>query len=209
MLNVKSPIFIRKLFNQFVWDIKTKEKNIYLSFDDGPIPRVTEKVLDILQEYDAKATFFCVGENVYKYPQIYKKVVNAKHAVGNHTYNHLKGWQTNTQDYINNVERANALINTKLFRPPYGKITSRQANILKKTYKIVMWSVVSRDFDPHISQEQCYKNVIENTSSGSIVVFHDSLKTEKKVLHVLPRVLKYFSEKGYQLMPILNEASDR
>ena len=192
-----------------LWNFPTAEKTLYLSFDDGPVPEVTPWVLEILKKYEAKATFFCIGENVKKYPQVFQQLLAEEHSIGNHTHNHLNGWKTSTQEYIKNFQKAEKVIHqeiqiskfkiqNKLFRPPYGKIKPAQIKEIQKYgYQIVMWEVISGDFDPKLSFEDCYKNVIDNCKSGSIVVFHDSLKAEKNLKRILPGVLKYYKEKGF------------
>lgn len=199
----KTPFFIPKIFYNLVWSIPSEnEKNIYLTFDDGPIPDVTEWIIDLLAKYDAKATFFCVGCNVEKNQDIFNSIRDNGHAVGNHSYNHINGWQTDTNRYLENIEKANSLIESKLFRPPYGKITPAQKQALLKNYKIIMWDVLSRDFDNQLPCKQCVQNVISNSRSGSVVVFHDSLKAEKNMTYSLPHVLDYFNLQGYSFKAI-------
>jgi len=202
MYLVKSPTFIKRLFPNTLWDINNNEKKIYLTFDDGPIPEMTPWVLDVLEQYDAKGTFFCVGDNIRKYPDIFHSVVERGHAIGSHTYNHLNGWETDNLDYLLNVKKAAQLSHSVLFRPPYGKLKPKQAQFLNKHYQVVMWDVLSGDFDPNLSDEQVYKNVISNASEGSIVVFHDNIKAKSHLEYALPRVLDYFTEKGYSFSAI-------
>ncbi|WP_255077579.1 polysaccharide deacetylase family protein [Lacihabitans sp. CCS-44] len=196
------------LFPKYIWRIKTAEKKIYLTFDDGPIPEVTEWVLEQLKIFNAKATFFCVGENVLKHHEIYEKVVAAGHAVGNHTQNHLKGWKTENDAYLKNFtefQNSIEIINkaqTQLFRPPYGQLKPTQAKEILKTHKILMWSVLTRDYDKSFNAEKCLENAIRKTKSGSIVLFHDSLKAQKNLYYVLPKYLVYFSKKGYAFCAI-------
>lgn len=217
---VKTPKLLQWLFPKRVWAFSRKSSKIYLTFDDGPIPEVTPWVLDLLKEYNVKAIFFCIGDNVKKYPEIFKRIVAEGHRIGNHTFHHLNGWETETQGYLKDIAAAEdqfnsiqlseetplkspkgdtSLVNTKaleisnLFRPPYGKMTSQQAKeVHKKGYKIVMWDVLSGDFDQTISEEKCLRNVTKNIKAGSIVVFHDSLKAEKNLRYVLPKVLNIF-----------------
>lgn len=198
MYLVKTPQLIQNLFPNFTWRIPTMEKVIYLTFDDGPIPDVTPWVLEQLAAYDAKATFFCVGENIKKHPEVFQQVVDHGHAVGNHTYNHLNGWATDNIPYFHNVRHCANKVQTVLFRPPYGRLKPKQAQFLARHYRIVMWDVLSGDFDPNITQEQCLNNVVANAKRGSIVVFHDSQKTEGKLSYVLPKVLEHYSALGYQ-----------
>lgn len=197
----------RLLFPSLLWNMPRDTKTLYLSFDDGPHPEITPWVLAILQNYNAKATFFCVGKNITKYPNVFKQLLSEGHSIGNHTHNHLKGWKTSTSQYLENVLEAESIIenyadNTtrnKLFRPPYGRVKQSQIKRLRLlNYKIVMWDVLSGDFDAAISAEECYQNVLENTKSGSILVFHDCENASEKLKIVLPRVLEYYSEKGFE-----------
>ena len=201
---VKIHWIFKKLFSNYVWDIPNSENKVYLTFDDGPTPEITEWTLNQLKEYNAKATFFFIGDNVRKYPEIFQKVINEGHSIGNHTFNHLNGWETSTSDYIENVklyEIEHNKLNTEhcqLFRPPYGKIKSSQSKILRKFgYKIIMWNIISYDFDAKISKEQCLENVLKNVKTGSIIVFHDSKKAFKNLEYVLPRTLEFLKKKGY------------
>ena len=202
MYLVKTPRFIQNLFPNFTWRIPSDDKVLYLTFDDGPIPTVTSWVLDLLQDYDAKATFFSVGENVERYPEIFQRVRKEGHSVGNHTYNHMNGWGTDNIPYFHNVRKCAHLVNSILFRPPYGRLMPKQAQFLQRHYRIVMWDVLSGDFDPKISEEQCLNNVINNARPGSIVVFHDSLKAQDKLEYVLPKVLEHFANKGYRFVAL-------
>ena len=197
MYLVRTPTFVKCLFPNVLWNIESEEKKIFLTFDDGPIPEVTPWVLDQLDQYNAKATFFCVGDNIRKNPEVFKSVVENGHAVGSHTFNHLNGWETDNLEYFLNVKAAAQLSHSILFRPPYGKLKPKQAQFLHKHYQVVMWDVLSGDFDPNLTNEQVYKNVVNNAADGSIVVFHDSLKALDHLEYTLPRVLEYFAEKGY------------
>lgn len=209
---VKTPTAARKLFGAALWKVKTKDKVLYLTFDDGPIEEVTPQILDLLNQYNAKATFFCIGKNITAHPHLYERIIAEGHSIGNHTQNHLNGWQTENAQYYKSVEdcgkvmqqRANGhwqLIeaqNTTFFRPPYGKLTITQYNHLKSKYKIVMWDVLAFDFDLKVSKEQVLENVLKNTVAGSIIVFHDSLKAQEKVLYALPQVLAHYTQLGYR-----------
>ena len=197
MLLASVPNIIAKIFPSLIWSISEKEKVIYLTFDDGPIPETTEWILDVLDKYNAKATFFCVGENVQKYPNLYEKIHKNGHLTGNHTFNHLNGWNSDVNTYIENIEKAAKLIKSNLFRPPRGMIRVNQANALLEDYNIVMWNVLSIDYDQSISPKQCLKNVTSNAKEGSIVVFHDSIKAKKNMMFALPKALAYFSALGY------------
>lgn len=202
---VKTPRLVQRFFYNYSWRIKTTKKEIYLTFDDGPVPDFTPWVLDTLKKYNAKATFFCVGENIKKFPQIYQEIKDAGHRVGNHTFNHLQGWKTPTNKYIKNILKAESYLyddpmnhQKKLFRPPHGRIRPIQAKILrKKGYKIIMWDVLSGDFDQGLSKELCLELTIKNIKNGSIVVFHDSDKSFKNLDFVLPKVLEHFTQEGF------------
>ena len=201
---VKTSYFIKKIFSNYIWDIPNRENKVFLTFDDGPTPEITEWTLEQLKKYDAKATFFCIGNNIEKHPEIFKKITQEEHAIGNHTFNHLKGWETNNDEYIDNVKKCKETISKlstehcQLFRPPYGKIKPSQSKILRKLgYKIIMWDVLSRDFDKTITQEECLDNVLKNVKSGSIIVFHDSVKAEQNLKYVLPKTLAFLKEKGF------------
>jgi peptidoglycan/xylan/chitin deacetylase (PgdA/CDA1 family) len=159
-------------------------------------------VLDILAKFDAKATFFCLGKNVERHPGLFRQLTEAGHAVGNHTFDHLNGWQTGSTEYFKNTEKADTLIVSALFRPPYGKITPAQISLLKKKYRIIMWDVISGDFDPGTSAEQCVKNVLKNVRPGSIIVFHDTLKAKEKLSYALPIVLKELTGQGYEMLSL-------
>lgn len=202
----KTPNIIQRFFKDYVWSFPTSKKNIYLTFDDGPTPEITEWTLNTLKEFNAKATFFCIGKSIENHPQIFKQIVSEEHSIGNHTHNHLNGWKNSNATYIKNIEKTEetfkhfntSTFQQKLFRPPYGKIKPNQAKkIRRKGYKIVLWDVLSGDFDQSISKEKCLKNILKNTKKGSIIVFHDSVKASKNMKYVLPKVLAYFSEKGF------------
>tara|TARA_R110002020_G_scaffold68309_1_gene178996 strand:+ start:12309 stop:12923 length:615 start_codon:yes stop_codon:yes gene_type:complete len=200
------PRFIQRLYPERIWAFSHEKASVFLTFDDGPIPEVTPWVLDELKKHNTKATFFSIGENVKKHPEIFERILSEGHSVGNHTFNHLKGSKTETSKYIENTLLAEKLIHSKLFRPPYGKITSKQAKILQiKGFKIVMWDVISYDYDSTVSEEKCLQNVLKNIKPGSIIVFHDSLKAEKNLRYVLPKVLEIIVKKGWLCNSIQNE----
>ena len=201
----KTPWWLKKIYNSCVWQIDTKQKNIYLSFDDGPHPIATTFVLDELKKHNAKATFFCIGKNVILYPEIYKRIIAEGHAVGNHTLNHLNGWKTKNDVYVENILSAKKYIDSVLFRPPYGRITFKQLRSLsnlQQPFKVIMWSVLSGDFDIGISNIKCLNNVINNACSGSIVVFHDSEKALEKIRFTLPKILDYFINQQFEFKRI-------
>ncbi len=201
---IKSSSILRRFYPSLVWKVKTNEKKIYLTFDDGPIPEITEWVLDELRKYHAKATFFCIGENVAKHPNLFSAIVAEKHLVGNHTFNHLNGWETSNLEYFDNIEKANQLINSNYFRPPYGKISRSQIKYLKSKYKIIMWDLLSYDFDIQTSPDTCFKNATKNYEAGSIIVFHDSLKAKNNLYNSLPQTLNFYSKQGYSFETLEN-----
>jgi peptidoglycan-N-acetylglucosamine deacetylase len=198
---VKTPKWLQWLFPNYTWKKHTKEKEIYLTFDDGPHPVHTIFVLDELKKINAKATFFCIGKNVELYPEVYQKIIAEGHTVANHTQNHVKGRRTNNIAYMDNVLKASNNINSKLFRPPYGSLKDSQAKLLLSctpAYEIVMWTVLSADFDHKITKEKCLKNVMENTTNGSIILFHDSDKAAEKMCYALPLFLEKFNNDGFE-----------
>ena len=196
------------MFPNYVWEHTTTRKELYLTFDDGPTPEITQWTLDTLQQYNAKATFFCIGANIVKNPHICERIISEGHTIANHTQHHVKGWKTKTKDYIIEVEQTQSIINgltqknpehKKLFRPPYGQITPKQGKkLLQLNYDIIMWDVISFDWENETSEEKCLENVISNSKEGSIIVFHDSVKASKNMKYALPRVLKILSSKGYK-----------
>lgn len=198
MYLVKTPQIIRKMFPNFVWSVSELDRVLYLTFDDGPHPEVTPWVLEQLKPYDAKATFFCVGDNVQKYPDTFDQLLYEGHTVGNHTFNHLNGWTTDNLPYFHNVRHCARLINSEFFRPPYGRLKPKQVQFLQRHYQIVMWDVLSGDFDTSINGMQCFRNVAHNAGPGSIVVFHDSEKARKNMMASLPKVLEHFHKLGYR-----------
>ena len=197
MYLVKTPPIVKTIFADFVWHIDTDIKEVYLTFDDGPIPGLTPWVLDVLAEYNSKATFFCVGENVKKNRSIFDRIVREGHTIGNHTYNHLNGWNTENEVYLQNVAECDRYMETNLFRPPYGKMKPSQSSLIKSEKTVVMWDVLSGDFDLSITKEKCLTNVIENYSQGSVIVFHDNIKAEEKLKYVLPSFLEHLAENGF------------
>lgn len=209
----KTNYLVKKIFRNYIWEIPNSENKVYLTFDDGPTPEITEWTLEQLKKHNAKATFFCIGNNIEKYPEIFNNTIEYGHAIGNHTFNHLNGWETSTQEYIENTikcsllsaqysenisQKVDANNNCQLFRPPYGKIKPSQSKNLRKLgHKIIMWDVLSEDFNQNISPEQCLQNVLENVQSGSIIVFHDSKKAFPNLEYTLPKTLEFLKEKGF------------
>lgn len=198
MYKHRIPAILPLIFPSLLWKVKTKENVIYITFDDGPHPDITPKVLEILNQYNAKATFFCVGENVEKYPETFQLILDANHAVGNHTYNHIKGWKTNTVNYAENINKASKFIGSSLFRPPYGRITIEQIKSVSKDYKIIMWSVLTRDYEKNLNINKAIRKLCNQTSQGDIVVFHDSRKAEMNMFILLKQMLEFFSKQGYR-----------
>lgn len=203
---IKTNWIIKKIFPNYTWDVSNTGNTIYLTFDDGPIPEITTWVLEELKKFALKATFFCTGENIDKHPEIFKKVIREGHVIGNHTFNHLNGWKTPTEIYIENIQLCEKVIEkttnynskSKLFRPPYGKLKTAQARAIEKLgYEIIMWGVLSADFDTTISKEQCLDNVLSNVKPGSIIVFHDSVKAFKNLQYVLPKTLAFLKENNF------------
>ena len=214
---ITTPKILRLFYPSFLWEMPKGEKKLYLTFDDGPHPTITPQVLEILKKFNAKATFFCIGNNVNKYKDTFELIKNEGHAVGNHTFNHERGWKTKTKDYVNSVEQADALIQSPLFRPPHGRIKSSQIRSIKnlrntksqnlrnleiQNLKIVAWTVISYDWDKSLSPEDCFNNVIKNASDGSIIVFHDSEKAVNNMIPALTKVLEYYSERGFTFCSI-------
>jgi peptidoglycan/xylan/chitin deacetylase (PgdA/CDA1 family) len=203
MYLIKTPFWLRAIYPNCTWKIPAKDKVIYLSFDDGPHPEATSFVLEQLRVYNAKATFFCIGNNVLKHPNIYESILMEGHRVGNHTYDHLNGWKTETNLYLENIKDAANLIDSNLFRPPYGRISKKQIKVVKESMdlpnQIIMWDVLSADFDLKLNGEDCARNVIKHTKPGSIIVFHDSQKAWDRMSVALPIVLAYFSKFGYRM----------
>ena len=205
MYLTKIPDIIKPFAGDLVWDIKTNEREVFLTFDDGPIPEVTPRVLDILDDYDARATFFCVGENIVRHPEIFAEVKRRGHVVGNHTFSHEKGWETSQMAYLRSFLKCQELTQSIWFRPPYGRIRRQQAQAIKCTSRIVMWDILSADFDPACTPDQCVHNVMRSAKPGSIIVFHDSLKSEKTMLAALPVVLSNLRNLGYRFSALRDD----
>jgi peptidoglycan/xylan/chitin deacetylase (PgdA/CDA1 family) len=194
---VQPAILIRKLLPGSIWRMPGSGKTVYLTFDDGPTPGVTEQVLSMLAEVGAKATFFCIGNCVEKHPELYNKLLEDNHAVGNHTYSHKNGWKVSLNNYLEDVEKCNQIFKSKLFRPPYGKLSPRQFILLRKSYTIVMWDVLSMDYDAHLSSETCLENVLHHVRNGSVITFHDSVKAWPRLKEILPQILQELSNQGF------------
>ncbi|PCJ85979.1 MAG: polysaccharide deacetylase family protein [Flavobacteriales bacterium] len=213
MYLAKTPSLVKPFFKDFVWNFPTKEKILYLTFDDGPTSGITDWVLNKLKEFNAKATFFCIGTKVEQRPRLFQQILEEGHTIGNHTHNHLNGKKVSDEEYFENINMCQETIKSlhintssnnqiKLFRPPYGKITKSQISNLKSQYSIIMWDVLSGDFDLKISKEKCADNVLKNAKKGSIVVFHDYKKAKEKLFYALPKTLEHFSEKGFRFEAI-------
>ena len=199
---VRLPGFITSLFKDVVWRFDGNSKVVYLTFDDGPIPEVTPWVIDLLWKENIKATFFCVGENVMKYPEVYQQILDGGHSVGNHTYNHWQGIKKGNQDYFDNIEKATGFIDSDLFRPPHGWLTRSQYRFLKSRYRIIMWDIVSCDYDTRIKPEKVLRNVKDFVRPGSVITFHDSIKAENNLKQSLPEAIRWMKEQGYRFEAI-------
>ena len=198
MYLVRPPYLYKKILSKAIWRLNPLEKKIYLTFDDGPIPEVTSWVLNLLRQSTIKATFFCVGENVAKNPEVFNQIIEDGHSIGNHTFNHLNGWNTDTNKYIQNIKLCDELVHSNLFRPPYGKLKPTQSLLLNPKYKVIMWDVLSGDYDKETPPEKCLKNVNDNVRNGSVILFHDSLKAQLNMQYALPLFISYAKEKGFQ-----------
>jgi len=199
-MNFQFPKILRPFLGRgLIWRKKSlSSKVVYLTFDDGPVPEVTPLVLDILDEYGIKATFFCVGENVMKYPDIYNDILARGHKTGNHTFNHLKGFWTKNDEYVENVQKASEYIQSNLFRPPHGQLKGKQRKQLQNDYKIVMWDIITHDYNRSLQPETVFNNVRKRVRNGSIIVFHDSMKAKNNMLTALPRTIEYLNSQGFK-----------
>ena len=193
-----APFWIRAIYPKgLIWYMPVTRREIFLTFDDGPVPEVTPLVLGILKKFNVKATFFCVGENVQKYPEVFDLLIKDGHAIGNHTFHHVKAWKRDFNTYLSEVEQCNLLVKSRLFRPPHGQINLRLARNLSKNYKVIMWSALTGDYDKKLSGERCLVNAVKNTRPGSIIVFHDSVKALERMEYALPLYIEYCIKEGY------------
>jgi peptidoglycan/xylan/chitin deacetylase (PgdA/CDA1 family) len=198
-MNCQFPTVLRPLMGRnYLWRKNSSEKVVYLTFDDGPVPEVTPQVLSVLDNFNIKATFFCVGDNVYRYPELYSEILLKGHSVGNHTFHHLNGYKVEQEQYLDDVEEASNLIDSQLFRPPYGKLTRKEKKILEQKFQIVLWDVISYDYDRNLSSSQVLENVKRHSRNGSIILFHDSLKAKNNMLTVLPEAINFLLAEGYR-----------
>ncbi len=198
-MSCQFPAFLRPLIGRnYLWRKNSSEKVVYLTFDDGPVPEVTPQVLGVLDDFDIKATFFCVGDNVKKYPELYREILLKGHSVGNHTFHHLNGFKVGQEQYLKDVEQASQLIDSRLFRPPYGKLTRKEKKILEQKFQIVFWDVISYDYEQNLSPSQVLKNVKRYSRNGSVILFHDSVKAKNNMLTVLPQAISFLLTKGYR-----------
>lgn len=197
MYFVQTPFFLKWYLPEVIWNKPRKEKTLYLTFDDGPIPEITPWILEVLKKYGVKATFFCVGENIVKHSEIYHRIVHDGHQVGNHTFNHLKGWDYSLEEYIENVKKCQKYTKTKLFRPPYARAKKSQLKVLKEQFDIIYWDVLSGDFDTNLKPEKCLENILKHTKNGSIIVLHDNIKAIPRLRYVLPKILDHYIKEGF------------
>ena len=191
------PSWFKKLFPSLTWEVPGDDNTVYLTFDDGPHPEITPWVLEQLKQHKMQATFFCVGDNARKFPDTIDQIKQEGHQLGNHTMHHIKGWNTSTEDYIKDIEACQQYVSSDLFRPPYGRITREQIQQLKQKFRIIMWSILSCDFDKKLNQEKALRGLKDKTRKGSIIVFHDSVKAEDNLRFLLPKYLQFLNHKGY------------
>ncbi len=195
-MKINPPKFIRRIFPDFIWSLPNSRGEVYLTFDDGPRPEVTPWVLEQLDKFQAKATFFCLGKNVELFPDLFQEIRRRGHAVGNHSYSHVKGWGMKTGDYVRDIDIASDLIHSNLFRPPYARIGPNQARVLAERYRHIMWTVISKDYSKRVNGIKCIKNVVPYLESGAIIAFHDSVKCAGNLFQALPVVLQAIEDKG-------------
>ncbi len=201
-MQFNAPAFLRHLYPSFIWNFEDEPDGVFLTFDDGPRPEVTPWVLDTLEQFNAKATFFCLGKNVENFPDLFQEIKKRGHAVGNHSYSHVKGWGMHTGDYIHDVDFANGLIGSNLYRPPYGRIGPHQGRMLSERYRIIMWNLLSRDYSRKLSEKSCARGIIKRVKPGDVVVFHDSIKSSRNLFYALPLVLKHIGSRGWKCKAI-------
>jgi peptidoglycan/xylan/chitin deacetylase (PgdA/CDA1 family) len=199
---VRLPSFLRWIYPNAIWNLPSERKVVYLTFDDGPTPVVTEKILTLLEDYQAKATFFCIGKNIEQQPELFKLVKSKGHHIGSHTYSHINGWKSNSTDYLTDYQKGRELASSNLFRPPYGRILLNPLQTIQKQDKVIMWDILSKDYDASLTPETVLNNVLRNIKPGAIIVFHDSEKAKKNVLAVLPQLLQYLKQQGYTMEAI-------
>ncbi|GHE23139.1 polysaccharide deacetylase family protein [Sphingobacterium griseoflavum] len=207
MYFVNAPFFLRWLYPKVTFNRSRKDKVLYLTFDDGPIPEITPFILDTLASYQIKGTFFCVGDNINKYPDLFHRTQREGHQVANHTYNHLKGWNTRDDAYLANIAECEELTKTSLFRPPYGRAKKSQLRRIYPSFEVVFWDVLSGDFDTKLSPEECFRNVVKHSKNGSIIVFHDNIKAIPRIRYTLPKAIEYFQSRGFTF-DVLRPAMD-
>ncbi|GGH28017.1 polysaccharide deacetylase family protein [Sphingobacterium alkalisoli] len=197
MYFVNAPIFLRWYYPNVIWNKSRHDKKLYLTFDDGPVPEITPWILDVLDDFNIKASFFCVGENIEKHPEIFDRIIKNGHQVGNHTYNHLRGWDHNDDIYIENIMKCQRLTKSHLFRPPYARAKKSQLSLLSDQFELIYWDVLSGDFDLNLSPQNCLQNVLKHTKNGSIIVFHDNIKAIPRVQYALPKAIEHFLKRGF------------
>lgn len=209
MINLSPPRFFQRFFKRIIWNFPDETNGVYLTFDDGPTPGVTPWVLELLRKYNAKATFFCLAKNVEMHPKLFEAIVNDGHAIGNHSYSHIRGWGTDTTQYVMDIIYANSFLHSNLYRPPYGRITPKQFKVIRSQYRIILWDVLSMDYSRRVSPRKVLRYVLDNVKPGSIVVFHDSRKAERNLRYALPRILEELSKQNLVCKPIVLDLDEK